>query len=99
MVSVTECETPVDVTVTGIEYVPGGVLFALFWPVDPLAPPSELVQLETPALITAAISAISSSFRRRRSVSGRRMSAQARGQYLPPRDGASIRAVAPVEPV
>lgn len=79
-----ECDTPKDVTVTGIEYVPGGVaLLVVPCPLEPVlvvvVPPIAPVQLVMPAEIATARTAISSDLRFRRSAMGMTTIANASG--------------------
>jgi hypothetical protein len=79
-VSVTECETPVEVTVTGIVYVPAGVVVV---DPEPPLPPEELrpalAQLDAASVTTTSSTSMASSFRRRRRASGKTTSPQSMG--------------------
>src|ERR1039458_3483484 len=91
---------PKEVTLTGIVYVPGGVLEPPPLPPEPPppVPPPELVQLETPLAKIAARIASRKSLRRFKRASDTRSSPQAsgraRGKAGPPELGVSASGVA-----
>lgn len=92
---------PVDVTVTGIEYVPGGVAFVPFCtpePPLPLMPPMALVQLDTPAISTTPNKTSKKTFRRCFSPRGSRKKPQASSQRPAPESGgvSAVRLLFPV---
>src|SRR5580698_6306407 len=71
---------PVDVTLTGIVYVPAGVLEPPPFPPVPPVPPPELTQLETPHVKSAPSTASTNSLRCLRYAKGIRNSPQASGR-------------------
>jgi hypothetical protein len=79
-VTLTCCVKPVDVTLTGIVYVPVAVPDPPPCPPElPLVPPPELVQLDTPPAKIAANASIRKILRRLRNASGSSSNPHARG--------------------
>ena len=79
-VTLTDRVMPVDVTLIGIVYVPGGVLEPPNLPPVPPVPPLELTQLETPQVKTAASTMSKNILLRLRNAKGIRNSPQASGK-------------------